>query len=163
MCAAWCLIWWFASLEKVGKEWKVISFIHGYFSRFFFLWELELQLAARQWWFGIPRYIFHTIHQQYMMISWYNPLFYLTNLPFIRHKHSRKPPSCLVSRPNSRNQLLPPAGPCKQSQNGVTGTPGIVWLRFYSPKLKTFFSRDKIAKHLCVQNLVNCWTDFCET
>ena len=125
MCAAWCLIWWFVSLEKVGKEWKVISFIHGYFSRFFFLWELELQLAARQWWFGTPRYIFHTIHQQYMMISWYNPLFYLTNLPFIRHKHSRKPPSCLVSRPNSRNQLLPPAGPCKQSQNGVTGTPGI--------------------------------------
>ena len=124
MCAASVMsIWWFASLEKVGKEWKVISFIHEYFSRFFFLWELELQLVAQQWWFGIPRDLFHTLHQQYMMISWYNPLLYLTTLPFIRYKHSRKPPSWSVSRLNSRYQLLPQAGLCKQSRNGVTGTP----------------------------------------
>ena len=66
-----------------------------------------------------------------MIISWYNPLFYLTTLPFIRHKHSRKPPSCLVSRPNSRYQLLPPAELCKQSRNGVTGTPGIQHCSFH--------------------------------
>ena len=73
----------------------------------------------------------NTLHQQYMMISWYNPLLYLTTLPFIRYKHSRKPPSWSVSRLNSRYQLLPPAGLCKQSRNGVTGTPGILqnWRR----------------------------------
>ena len=55
------------------------------------------------------------------MISWYNPLLYLTTLPFIRYKHSRKLPSWSVSRLNSGYQLLPPAGLCKQSRNGVTG------------------------------------------
>ena len=37
----------------VGKQWKVMFFIHGYFTRFCYFIELELQLVAQQWCFVI--------------------------------------------------------------------------------------------------------------